>query len=458
MRKENKIPQNIEAEKIVLTALIFQHGESQKIIELLKKEYFHDKRNSYLFEVISRMLDAGMVVDHVMLHEQAKTDNKEDEISFDYLMEVDKEVPNKPFYHARLLYEKWVLRKLIETSQKIIDRAYEGSEDVFDLASASAEEINNVLNGIIPLEEQNLYDRLPKIFEDIKNRMTSEDGNSLQSSYFPTLNKWTGGIRAGDFIQISGKDKHGKTTVAYTLALDFAINQKIPVGVFSLEMENEVLSWKAISLECDIAYQKLRNPKGLKSSTENLTVDELDKVGLKAQRRFYKTKIYVCDKVLNERQIKAKMKKMIKEYGVKFFMVDYIGLIPTTGKFETREREIAYLSRFFKLACKELSVSICVLSQQNREGKIAESKGLDRDCDFAFSIRKAIEEGITKLKIEGTEIDIGENDFVLTVDRSRHGYQGRSTIVSYLGNKFREGTYEYKVYEEPEDIQEEFLI
>lgn len=457
MKLKQQIPQNIQAEKIVLASLIFQHSDSQKIIELLKKEHFYDSRNSYLYDTICRLLDLGMVVDLVLLYEQAKADDKENEISLSFLDSIGGDVPLRPLYHARLLYEKWVSRKLIETSQKIIERAYSESEDVFDLASTSAEEIQNVLEGITPAEEQNLYDRLEKVFLDVKDRMTKETDDSLQSTYFPTLNKWTGGIRMGDFIQISGKDKHGKTTLAYTLMLDLAINSKVPVGIFSLEMENEVLSWKAISLECEIDYQKLRNPKGLKNGMDNLTANELDKAALKAQRRFNRTRIYTCDKVLNERQIKAKMKKMIKEYGVKFFVVDYIGLIPTTGKFESREREIAYLSRFFKLACKDLGVSICVLSQQNREGKIAESKGLDRDCDFAFSIRKPSEDGITKLKIEGTDINIGEDDFIVTIDRSRHGYQGRQLLASYHGNKFHEGTTEYQVYN-PEERQEQFAI
>jgi len=125
-------------------------------------------------------------------------------------------------------------------------------------------------------------------------------------------------------------------------------------------------------------------------------------------------------------------------YDVKFVVIDYIGLIPSTGKFDSREREIAHLSRFFKLLAKEMDIIILMISQQNREGGLAESMGLYRDCDFAFSIRKPYYEGAETIKIDKVSYPISETDFVIKYERNRHGVQSKQFTASYVGNIFRE--------------------
>lgn len=432
------LPQNIEAEKLVIGALLEQHYESNQVIELLKKEHFSDKKLGLLYSIIVRLHEANIPVSPISVFEQLKS--QMEQISISYLSSLQGN--SYPIYPARLIYEKWVMRNLIETANSIIEQAFDENNDVFDLASSAAERINNVIEGIVLNDEENLYERLDDVFNSIEERRTSQNSYGLQSQYFPTLNNWTGGIRERDYIQLSGKDKQGKSSFAIALSLDFAINQKVPVAIFSLEMENEILAWKAISSECNVEYQKLRNPKGLSNGEGELTLSVLEDVREEAVRKFKNAKIYTCDRIMNERQIKAKMKKMVKEHGIKFFVVDYIGLIPSTGKFQTRELEVAYLSRFFKNATKEIGASICVLSQQNRTGGIAESKGLDRDCDFAFSIQKPFEEGIKEAEVKtktGTKkVQLTETDFVITITRSRHGYQGRQFIAGYHDNKFCE--------------------
>ena len=439
------LPQNIEAEKAVIGALLEQHSETSHIMEFLKHEHFFNKKLGFVFSIVNRLLDANMQFDVIVVYEQIKPIENTMGVTLGYLDSLTGENIN-PLYHARIVYEKFVMRRLIESANEILEQAYNSDNDVFDLAASASESINNIVEGIVPDEETNLYDRLPGVFENIERRILSVSEESLQSHYFPTLNHWTGGIRENDYMQISGKDKHGKTTFAFSLALDFAIHQKIPVGIFSLEMENEVLAWKAISAECGIAYQRLRNPKNTYGGVAALSLSTLVDVKEESERIFRQAKIYTCDNILDERKIKSRMKKMVKDFGVKFFVVDYIGLIPTTGKFQTRELEIAYLSRFFKRATKELGVSVCVLSQQNRAGGIAESKGLDRDCDFAFSIQKPFEDGIKviemKVKDGKKNINLTENDFVITITRSRHGVQGRQFIARYYDNKFRETDYD----------------
>lgn len=430
----NKIS-NIEAEKDVLASIISGNSQSSEIFGLLKPEHFHDKLNSIVYKTLTKLNDLGESFDYTNIIEQSET-----EIEPNYFYELQREV-TKPLIKAMLIHDKWQARQLIKIAKDIIQNVQDSDSDIQDQTDKAISNLKSITDLSMLQEDITLHGSLEDIISSIQERIGKQE-ETLRSDYFPSFNKYTGGLRAGDFISLSGKDKAGKTTLAYSLALDFAINRNIPIGIFSLEMTKETLAWKAISLECEVEYQKLRNPNGYKNDiTTQLTKSELEQVALKAQRRFSKTKIYTVDQVLNERQIKTKIKKWQKDNDVQFVVIDYIGLVPSSIKFDNREREIAYLSRFFKLLAHELKITLLVLSQQNRQGEIAESKGLDRDSDFAFSIKKPLEEGIQTATIGELNVNFSETDFLVTLERSRHSAQGKQFLATYVGDKqtsFRE--------------------
>lgn len=428
--KQLKKTNNIEAEKDVLSALLNEHYSTSEILGLLKPEYFYDRRNGVIFSAVQRLHDLGEVIDIANIFEQ------EPDLSLEYAYELQREVKN-PLAKAMIVHDKWTLRELIKTAQMVIDNANSSEMDVKDQTDLAIDNIKKITDINYLKKDSTLYGSLEEVFGNVKKRMEDKH-DGLKSTYFPSLNRFTGGFRDGDYISLSGKDKAGKTSLAYSLALDYALNKHIPVGIFSLEMTKDTLACKAISLECNVEYLKLRNPNG----EAKLSNEELTEIAIQANRTFARSKIYTCDDLMNERQIRGKIKLWQKEYGVRFVVIDYIGLIPTTGRFDNREREVAYLSRFFKLVSHELGTTILVLSQQNRQGEIAESKGLDRDSDFAFSIKKPLEEGINSIKVKkgGIErsFDMEENYFLVTLERSRHSAQGKQFIVSYFENTFRE--------------------
>ena len=426
------LPSNIEAEKQLLGSILLDNENIGNVIELLKPECFYYAPNRIIYKAILDLYNENIVADTVSVFEKLKgTVNPAD------IAKCTQDISSaaNAGYLARVVYEKYMRRELIKTAEEIIKGNEDESKDVFELLSEAQNKISVVTENISQ-SEKNLFDRLDEIIGSLKSRLVSDD-DSLQSEYFPTLNKITNGFRKGNMISLSGKDKTGKSTFAYKLTLDFAVNSKIPVGIFSFEMSQEVLDWKALSLETGINYNKLRNPKGWNEATR-LSESEIDNLALQAGRKFYRTKIYTCDKVLNELQIKAKMKKWIKEYGVEFFVIDYIGLIPTAKKIETREREVSYLSRFFKTTTAELNTRTLILSQQNRAGELAESLGLERDPDFALTIQKPFEEGVRQIKLNSGDeqqiFDLTENDFLVTLKRSRHGKQGNQFLVGYPEN------------------------
>lgn len=428
---KNKPIQNIEAELNLLQLLVYDNDRISTVAELLKPEHFSKREHRIIFKAMLELFSNGMTADTVSLYEAVK----EEDVDISFVAKLNETPASRQGkYLVQLIYEKHLQRILFKTATTLIEKVQDGTADTFELIAEAINQLQEV-TGNISLSEMNLYERLEQIISDIKSRK-EKDIRTLQSQYFPTFNKITNGLQYGNFICISGKEKNGKTTFAYKLSLDFAINSKIPIGVFSFEMSQDVLDWKALSLELGVDYNKLRNPRGYNNAPETeLTEEELQHLAVDAGRKFVRSKIYTCDSVLNEMQIKAKMKKWMKDYGIKFFVIDYIGLIPSSQKHDSREREIAYLSRFFKLTAQEMQVIIVVLSQQNREGDIAESKALERDADFAFTIYKPFDDGIESIKMNFGDrrenIPLTDNDYIITLKRSRHGKQGKQFLAGY---------------------------
>lgn len=244
----------------------------------------------------------------------------------------------------------------------------------------------------------------------------------------------TNGIRKNDLVVIYGEDKQGKTSLSTQIALDFAIYNKIPTGIFSYEMSKEIMYLKALSMRTGTEYRKLRSPK-----ESGLTPTEFKEFINNAENKFKDTKIYVSDEPLDKNRLKAKMKLWKRKFGIALYIIDYIGLIPINDKFERRDLAIADLSRFFKVLTKELDAPIMVLSQANDEGRTAESRALLRDCDFALMIQKPVECGIMSVKrSDGTLFNFSEDHFLTTLTRSRHGRNMIQFITGYINNNFVE--------------------
>ena len=339
-------------------------------------------------------------------------------------------------HHSKLLLEKWMSRELKLKSENVIKKIDEQSEDIWDIQFRAVTDFENIMNDIdsVSTNENNLWEDFQTTVEKVEELYSNKRDSGLVSKSFPSFNRMTGGIRENDFITIYGFEKQGKTTLTLQLMLDFAIHSKVPVGIFSLEMDKQSLYFKSWSLEAGIEYNKLRSPK-----QANLTPEEFNTFLPEAIKTFKDTKIYICDKVLDRSRIKARMKIWKRKYGIKIFAIDYISLIPSNEKYERRDLEIASLSRYFKLAAKELNTPIIMLSQSNQDGKVAESKALSRDADFVFSIKKPFEHGIKQMAINGRNFVFNEDHFLVTLEYSRHGRNLYNFICGYTKrNSFKE--------------------
>lgn len=420
------------AEKYIIEAILYDNDLINEI-DWLKAEHFNTDEHRRAYIACNSIYIKGQPIDIVSLSEFIGVDNANTYKPDIGVMKLD--------YHPKLVYEYYLKRKLWTYLTEV--KNWVEKEDIFDLIERISIETENMGNELNLQKDVNLSEELPLVYDEIQKRIAEPTEESvLKSEYLPTFNHFTSGLLPGNLVSIEGKDKQGKTTLALTLTLDFAINQNIPVAIFSLEMGVRELIWKSISNITGIDYNKLRNPKGYNDNTR-LGATELSVNYKEAKREFDGTKIFIYDKLFSEYQIYKTMKRLKRQHGVVWCLIDYIGLIEPEERQENREKSIAYLSRFFKKAARELENNPCVLSQQNRTGDIAESLGLRRDSDYCFTIMKpseVSEENQDYIDRDGKKQSrvFAEEDFLITLNRSRHGYQGRSFLSRINNNLFRE--------------------
>jgi replicative DNA helicase len=247
-----------------------------------------------------------------------------------------------------------------------------------------------------------------------------------------------------DLIGIYGKEKSTKTTLTHQIVLDIALEQKIPVAVFNFEMDVIQILMKTFSMRSGISTNVLRNPK------QNIIPDsEFDIKAERLRKDFEDAKLFVIDEMLNEQQIYNKSKELVKSYGVKLIVIDYLMLIePSVHKAQRRD-ELNDLSRFFKRMAKKLNVIIILVSQANDSGmREAEAKGLSRDSNYYFYVEQ-LGQG-QEIKIAGESYKAQEGDYAVINRGIRHDLGNRAFITRFIENKYCEITIKSKYY--PEEL------
>jgi len=441
MKKEKNILANIDAEKELLSAIIFDNNYFSSIHNLLRNsKCFYDLKHRIIYDCMIKLHDAGVHIDTISLYENLK-DNED--ITVTYLASFNIPYSNID-YTARVVYKYWLYRQVIEVSKEAIKLSLSGKEDEFELLEKVIERFENINHQLeFQREEINFVDRIPQIYDSIGKERNDPSKKAWKVQTFPSFNIATGGIKPGNLVVISGDYKKGKSTFGLSLLIDFCVNAKLPAGFLSLEMSQEEIDRKIISLVTGTRYGYLRDP-GAKSKGEFILSDEMIRNSISiARKELTSTKFYCSDEMLDQSSITAKVKYWVRKHNLKIILVDYIGLIETSEKFERRDLEIAYLSRFFKLLAKRLDVCFIILSQENAEGKVAESKALSRDADFWFSITHPIDD-VKKNKLDLTQklimngkevtIKLDESLFLVELKASRHGVNGTRMLCQFHRN------------------------
>lgn len=386
----NQPPAALDVEKMVLGAMLIENEAVPKAIEILKPEYFFDKKHSHIFNSIAALYEASEPVDTVTLYEELKKDGKLDEIGgAAYLSKLSEDISSAANidYHARVILEKWILRKLISTSFEIASDAYQGQEDVFDLLDQAEAKIFSISEE----STKESFKSMDKAVREALELIEAIHNKNISTFSVPTsfyeLDDMLGGFQKSDLIIIAARPSMGKTAFALSVARNAAIEHKVPIAVFSLEMSTIQLATRLISAEARINAHSVRTGK--------FKAEEGAKIS-RTVHKLSKAPIYIDDTpALNILELRAKARRLKTEKGIGMIIIDYLQLMSSSFRAESREREISIISRSLKALAKELNIPVIALSQLNRAveqtsdkrpmlSHLRESGSIEQDADVVL--------------------------------------------------------------------------
>jgi len=412
-------------ERLVISVILNNPKYLGKAYELIKPHHFQDKFCGDIYKTLIDLQTDDVPIDVITVYQKGGYDPiKVSELATEYITTANFET------HVKGVYEAFVKReskRILESQLKNLENA-----DPFEWLSDTSDKLFQVTRDLELITlDKNITDEIdPEIDKVIERATRREDG--LESFSFPSLREITnGGFMFGNLVAISGREKDGKTAFAYRLALDLAIKGNA-TAIFNYEVGKSESYWRLFGYSANAEYKNFRNPK------ENPT--NLENVRRELKRKLDPVKLYVYDKNYNDTELINKIKLVKEKYGIKIAVIDYIGLIPSTRKYDTREKEVAALSRTFKQMAKELGMLFIVISQRNRQDDIAESLALQRDSDFAMVVKNPTQYDTSVIKFRGEELQFAQGEFFVYLSHSRHSVNGGYFKAIYNEGNFVEKT------------------
>jgi len=387
-------PQAVDLEEAVLGALMIHQKSIDEIIDLLTAEVFYKIQHQYIYEAIHILFKDAQPIDLLTVASQLKKNGKLEAAGGEfYLIQLTQKVSSSAHieFHARIILQKYIQRQLIVISTEIIEKSYDETTDVFDLLDEAESKLYEVAQGILKRSSQtsqSLVIQAKKRIEEIANK----EGLSGIPSGFQQLDKLTSGWQPSDLIIIAARPGMGKTALTLSMARNIAVDHKIPMTIFSLEMSAIQLITRLISSETELDSEKLR--------TGNLQKYEWEQLNVKV-KNLEDAPLYIDDTPsLSIFDLRAKARRLSSQFGIKILIVDYLQLMTdgARNKSGNREQEISTISRNLKALAKELDIPVIALSQLSRAvetrggskrpllSDLRESGAIEQDADIVSFI------------------------------------------------------------------------
>lgn len=387
-------PQNLEAEKSVLGAILLDKDAIIKVADSVHEEDFYDSRHGMIFQAMLVLFEKRMPIDIVTLSETLEAAGKIKEVGGSgYLAELVNNTPSVAniVHYAQIVRNKAILRRLISAGAEITEMGFDEDGEVNEVLDKSEQAIFAVSQNFLKNKFVAVKDVLTEAFDRIDSIHKDKDNGALRgvSSGFKDLDNVTAGFQKSDLIILAARPSMGKTSFALNLAENAAIDDKVPVAVFSLEMSKEQLVDRLLSSQAGVDSWKLR--------TGNLSDDDFPKIGY-AMGVLSEAPIFIDDSVgCNVMEIRAKARRLQMEHGLGMIIIDYLQLMSGTSSRgdNNRVQEISEISRGLKGLARELNVPVIALSQlsravEHRDDKrpqlsdLRESGSIEQDADLVM--------------------------------------------------------------------------
>lgn len=409
-------PNSVDLERFILGSILLESEALARIIDILKPEMFYDPKNQFIFEAATALFTRSNPVDLLAVVQYLRSTGKLEKAGgTTYINELTFSIGSSSNieYHARIVVEKFIQRKLISITAELNQLAYQEQLDIFELLDKSEQKLfelseTNLRRDYLPM--QDLVGRVLSRLEQLKDQ---KEGLTGITSGFPALDSYTSGWQNSDLIIIAARPGMGKTAFVLSVARNAAFQQNAAVAIFSLEMSATQLVQRLMFAEAEIDANKGRT--GKLEPHEWIQLNE-------RLNTLAKTKIFIDDTPgLSILELRAKCRRLKVEHNIQMIIIDYLQLMNSDAfKRFSREQEIAGISRALKELAKELDVPVIALSQLSREvekrgsdkrpmlSDLRESGSIEQDADMVMFLYRPEYYGLQTFEDGSPTAGVGE--------------------------------------------------
>jgi len=418
-------PQAVELEEAVLGAMMIDKKGIDDVIDILSPDAFYDNKHQEIYAAIYTLFQNSEPIDILTVSNLLKKNGKLEFVGGDFfLIRLTQKVASSAHieFHARIILQKFIQRRLISISSEIIENAYDESTDVFDLLDDAEGKLFEVTQGNLKKSSEPAGSLVKQALKKIQEIGNSEGMSGLETG-FTKLDALTSGWQPSDLVIIAARPGMGKTAFVISMAKNMAIDFNHGVAVFSLEMSSVQLITRMISSETGLTSEKLR--KG------NLEPHEWEQLNVKV-KKLSDAPIFIDDTPsLSVFDLRAKARRLVSQHNVKIIVIDYLQLMTAGGKAGgNREQEISMISRNLKALAKELEVPVIALSQLSRAvetrggskrpllSDLRESGAIEQDADIVSFIFRPEYYGMTEWDDDEQTPCEGQGEFIVAKHRN----------------------------------------
>ncbi|MBQ1545718.1 MAG: replicative DNA helicase [Clostridia bacterium] len=424
------MPYSAEAEQALLGCLLTDHACLELILSRgFSTEYFFMPQHKAIYNALLRLDANGESTDPVLVMEQLKAGNIMDEkAARTYLAQLANAIPSTANVesYAKIVKDKFMKRTLIERCNEILGEVTGEEEDADLLLDSAEQKIYDIRQGKSSAEASRVgevivdkvYDRLAKLNSDEREKYLGVPTG------FSKLDSMISGLNRSDLIIVGARPAMGKTSFALNVARNVAVNSGRKVLFFSLEMSKEQLAQRVVSMEARIEGVKMRNGKLEDKDWERLAV---------ATESLSTAPLYLDDKSdITVNEMKARIRRL---HNVECVIVDYLQLMKSGTKTDSRVQEVSEITRNLKLMAKDLEVPVMVLAQLSRGTErgskshrpqlsdLRESGSIEQDADIVLMLFR--EDYYADGSENEEDMDVKQVDKVeVIVSKNRHGPTG----------------------------------
>ncbi len=410
--KNNRLPpQNVEAEQSVLGSLMIDKNAIIKVADIISSEDFYKDSHGKIYETMIYLYDKHEPIDLLSVSNRLKEAGAMEQIGgSEYLASLASIVPTAAniVHYAKIVEKKAILRKLIDNSSQIISSAYDEKKEVDEVLDEAERKVFAVSQKHVRQDFTSVKPILEEAFDRIDELSKNKGKLRGVPTGFRDLDKLLSGLQESNLIILGARPSMGKSSFVMDIARHCAVNAKVPVGIFSLEMSKGELIDRLICSQAKIDLWKMRTGN-LSSNGEN---DDFSKIG-HAIGELSEAPVFIDDTAgLNVMEMRTMARRLQSEHGLGLIIIDYLQLIEGRANVESRVQAVSEISRSLKGLARELNIPIIALSQlsrgvESREDQkpklsdLRESGSIEQDADVVMFIYR---EDRAKKNVEKTGI------------------------------------------------------